>query len=220
MKNKKKNNLYKKFQKKFGVEKLGLMSGKRWREDPKGLLFSLSRYKFVSKLLHGKNEVLEIGCGDGWYSRIVKQSVKNLTISDVDEVFLNSAKSREKNWNFKYLNHNMLEGPTKKKYDAIYLLDVFEHIKKKNENVFLKNLGKSLNSSGVLITGTPSLEFQKYVKNPDPTHYNCKTKAQLEKSLLKYFKNVFIFSMNDELVHTGYEKMSNYFITLCTNKKY
>ena len=96
MKNKKKNNLYKKLQRKFGVEKLGLMSGKRWREDPKGLLFSLSRYKFVSKLLNGKNEVLEIGCGDGWYSRIVKQSVKNLTISDVDEVFLNSAKSREK----------------------------------------------------------------------------------------------------------------------------
>ena len=52
------------------------MSGKRWREDPRGLLFSLSRYKFVSKILEGKNDVLEIGCGDGWFSRIVKQTVK------------------------------------------------------------------------------------------------------------------------------------------------
>ena len=86
----------------------------------------------------------------------------------------------------------MLEGRQKKNMTQfIYLM--FEHIKKKNENIFLKNLSKSLNSSGVLITGTPSLEFQKYVKNPDPTHYNCKTKAQLEKALLKYFDNVLYF---------------------------
>ena len=95
MKNKKKNNLYKKLLKrKFGVEKLGLIGkdGEKIQRD-----YYLSRYKFVSKLLNGKNEVLEIGLwGDGWYSRIVKQSVKSSTISDVDEVFLNSAKSREK----------------------------------------------------------------------------------------------------------------------------
>ena len=136
MKNKKKNNLYKKLQRKFGVEKLGLMSGKRWREDPKGLLFSLSRYKFVSKLLNGKNEVLEIGCGDGWYSRIVKQSVKNLTISDVDEVFLNSAKSREKNWRFKYLKHNMLEGPQKKNMTQFIYLMFLSILKKKMRTYF------------------------------------------------------------------------------------
>ena len=34
MKNKKKT-IYIKISRKFGVEKLGLMSGKRWREDPK-----------------------------------------------------------------------------------------------------------------------------------------------------------------------------------------
>ena len=47
-------NVQHKFRKKHGLEKLGLMSNKRWIEDPRGLLFSLSRYKFVSKMLEGK----------------------------------------------------------------------------------------------------------------------------------------------------------------------
>ena len=87
-----KNHLHYQLSKKYGVEKLGLMSGKRWREDPRGILFTLSRYKFVSKLLQGKDQVLEIGCGDGWYSRVVKQTVKNLTLSDTDEIFLQNSK--------------------------------------------------------------------------------------------------------------------------------
>ncbi len=215
----KKKHYHQELEQKFGKESLGYMSGKRWREDPRGLLFSLSRYKFVSKILEGKNDVLEIGCGDGWFSRIVKQTVKNLTISDIDEIFLKSAKKREGNWKFNFLKHDMIKKSTKKKFDAIYLLDVLEHIEKKREKIFIKNISKSLKKQGVLITGTPSLEFQQHVKKPDPTHVNCKTKKELYNSLSGFFNNVFIFSMNDEVVHTGFEKMSNYFLTICTNKK-
>ena len=32
-----------------------------WINDPKHVLFTLSRYKFVSKLLEGYNKVLEVG---------------------------------------------------------------------------------------------------------------------------------------------------------------
>ena len=45
----------------FGREKLGLMSGGVWQEDPKRLGMVLSRYKFVAKMLAGKRKVLEIG---------------------------------------------------------------------------------------------------------------------------------------------------------------
>ena len=33
------------------------------------------------------------------------------------------------------------------------------------------------------------------------------------------FNNVFLFSMNDEVLHTGYYRMSNYLLTLCVGKK-
>ena len=88
----------------------------------KRLVFVLSRYKFVAKMLQDYEEVLEIGCGDAWPSRIVAQSVKNLTVSDFDPVFIEDAKSRhEDKWNMDYLIHNLIESPTKKLFNAIYL---------------------------------------------------------------------------------------------------
>ena len=35
----------------------------------------------------------------------------------------------------------------------------------------------------------------------------------------KHFENVFLFSMNDEMVHTGYSKMAHYLVAVCATKK-
>ncbi len=35
----------------------------------------------------------------------------------------------------------------------------------------------------------------------------------------EYFHNVFMFSMNDEVVHTGYHRMAHYVIALCAGRK-
>jgi hypothetical protein len=34
-----------------------------------------------------------------------------------------------------------------------------------------------------------------------------------------YFHNVFVFSMNDEVVHTGYYPMAHYLFAVCAGKK-
>ncbi len=40
------------------------------------------------------------------------------------------------------------------------------------------------------------------------------------KALLEhYFENVFLFSMNDEVVHTGYYPMAHYLFAVCCQKK-
>ena len=61
--------------KKRGIERLGLTTSWAWHDDPRHLLFSLSRYKFVAKLFTGCERVLEIGCADGFSTRIVAQQV-------------------------------------------------------------------------------------------------------------------------------------------------
>lgn len=68
----------------IGFARLGLMNNQVWHEDPRRLLFTISRYKFVSKMLSGCRNVLEVGCGDGFCARVVKQEVERLTISDFD----------------------------------------------------------------------------------------------------------------------------------------
>ena len=66
--------------KKFGEAKLGLASSYIWQNDPKSLVISLSRYKFVSKMLLGKDNVLEVGCGDSFQNRIVNLSATKTDI--------------------------------------------------------------------------------------------------------------------------------------------
>ena len=203
------------------IEKFGLDSNFKWMNDPRQFFISLSRYKFVSKILKGKNEVLEVGCADGFNSRVVKQSVKNLYISDSEDLFkkyFNKIKSSK--WKINFILNDFLKSKVKKKFDAIYSLDVLEHIPQKKENIFMNNVIYSLKKNGILILGIPALEFQKYSRPKNVSgHINCKTETELRSFLQKYFQNVLIFGMNDELVHTGFEKMCCYFLAVCVTKK-
>ena len=214
------NNVFK-IKKKFGITKLGMMANQVWIDDPKHFLFSLSRYKFVSKIFHNFNNVLEIGCGDGFYSTVVKQSVKKLTCIDFDAVFINDAKEKNnKKWKIKFVEHDIIKKKFKGLYDGVYSLDVFEHIKKKNEKTFIKNSISGLRKNGVYILGIPSLESQRYAsKTSKLGHVNCKSGDDFQKLLKKFFHNVFLFSMNDEVVHTGFVKMAHYIICICCVKK-
>ena len=194
---------------------LGSYSSYSWQNDPKHLVFSLARYKFVSKILNGKNNVLEIGAGDGFKSKIVDDTVKKLDLCDVTRSSKNEYDSYSPNKN-KYFLHDFIQKPTKKKYDAIYSLDVIEHINKNKCNRFVKNMKNSLKSRGVLIVGTPSLSSQKYAsKYSKKFHVNCFDKNDLHVYMNKYFANVFTFGMNDEVVHTGYDKMCHYIFAIC-----
>src|SRR5215470_16627518 len=58
---------------KFGLTSLGLMTNQVWYDDPRRLTFLLARYKFVSKMLSGRRNVAEVGCGDAFGTRIVQQ---------------------------------------------------------------------------------------------------------------------------------------------------
>ncbi|MFN7264275.1 MAG: hypothetical protein ACK5T5_05005, partial [Phenylobacterium sp.] len=50
-------------------------------------------------------------------------------------------------------------------------------------------------------------------------HVNCKTGEDLRAFMLKFFSNVFLFSMNDEVVHTGYAPMAHYLFAIGCGKR-
>ena len=120
------------------IDKMHLSSGKKlimgkhtsyaFKSDPKHLVFSMSRYKFVSKMLEGYNSVLEVGAGDGFQSEIVRQNVKNLTLSDIAEYnkkdYLNSFPNRSD-----YLIHDFTKKKLSKKCLSPSMYSI-EHEKK------------------------------------------------------------------------------------------
>ncbi len=199
-------------QEKGGAGVLGLTTSFFWEHDPKHLLFTLSRYKFAAKLVEGMKEVAEVGCGDATGARIVAGGVKKLDGYDFDPVFIENATAI--NTGIKKLQffvHDLLKQKLPKTYDAIYALDVIEHIMPKDESKFLRNTIQSLNPHGMLILGTPNLTSQVYASQPSKEgHVNCKAHDELRALLKKHFHTVLIFSMNDEVVHTGYGPMAHY----------
>jgi 2-polyprenyl-3-methyl-5-hydroxy-6-metoxy-1,4-benzoquinol methylase len=201
-----------------GATPLGLMANQVWHDDPRRLAFTLARYKFVSKMLSGCARVLEIGCADAFASRIVLQEVGSLTAVDFDPIFIADVQSRlDPRWPIDAHIHDMVQAPFAGEFDGIYALDVLEHISPEDEDRFLRNANASLIPTAAAIYGMPSLESQAHASAASKAgHVNCKTGGQLKATLSRHFKNVFIFSMNDEVVHTGYHPMAHYLLGLCT----
>jgi cyclopropane fatty-acyl-phospholipid synthase-like methyltransferase len=204
-----------------GYERLGLMTSESWRSDPKHLVFNLARYKFVAQMFADREKVLEVGCGDAFGTRIVRQRVRSLTAADFDPLFIKDAAARQSPpWTFDLLVHDLHEGPVPGRYDALYALDVLEHIAREKELEFLKTLLSCLDVNGAAIIGMPSLESQQYASQQSRIgHVNCKSAPDLKTLMEQFFYNVFMFSMNDEVVHTGFHKMAHYLFALCSGKR-
>jgi cyclopropane fatty-acyl-phospholipid synthase-like methyltransferase len=204
-----------------GFERLGLRSSESWHEDPKHLVFRLVRYKFVAKMLAGREHVLEIGCGDAFGTRIVQAEVGKLTATDFDPLFVQDVKQRMvPRWQFDVFVHDLLDGPMPGAFDAVYALDVLEHIAPAKERIFLENAFSPLGPHGVAIIGMPSLESQAYASSQSKAgHVNCKSAPDLKSLMEAFFHNVFMFSMNDEVVHTGYHKMAHYLFAVGAGRR-
>ncbi|SRR6266571_751948 len=206
---------------KSGLESLGLMTSQAWDDDPKRLAFTLARYKFVAKMLTGRKHVLEVGCADAFGTRIVCQEVREVTAVDFDPIFVDDVNRRMRpKWRFNCFVHDILESPVPGQFDAAYALDVLEHIQPSQEARFLENFAASLVPDGTAVIGMPSLESQDYASEISKAgHINCKSMPDLKRAMEKYFVNVFMFSMNDEIVHTGYHKMAHYLFALCVGRR-
>ncbi len=208
-------------EKQYGLTKLGTMSNQIWHDDPRRLVFMLSRYKFVAKMLSGREKAAEIGCGDAFGSRIVQQEVESLHVYDIDPIFIRGVEERTvSQWPLKAAVHDILSGPLPEKYNAIYSLDVIEHIDRAKEHLYINHIKQSLLPHGIVVIGAPTLESQRYASPQSKIgHINCKTGDEFRAFLQKYFHNVFAFSMNDEVVHTGFFPMAHYSFAVCSEVK-
>ena len=100
-------------------------------------------------------------------------------------------------------------------FDAAYSLDVIEHIEREREDQFLANLCAVMKPHGVVIIGTPNETAAPYASEwSQRGHINLKVHDELRALMSRYFENVFIFSMNDEVVHTGFSPMAHYLFAM------
>lgn len=202
--------------------KLGPYNIRGLFEDPKRFGFLISRHKFVAKMLSGQESVLEIGCQEGLGSLVVSKSVKRLVAIDFYRPhieFCLEAMSKPLP-NVEFVGHDIVAGPVPRNFDAAFSMDVIEHIDPTQEAVFLEHVCASLKDRGTFICGSPSLESQAYASETSRVgHINCKSSEDWRRTFLNYFETVFMFGMNDEVVHTGFPGMCHYIIAICVNPR-
>lgn len=208
----------------MGLCPLSIRASTMWRIDPKLLSFTLARHKFVAKMFSGFSRVLEVGCGDAFASRVLHPEVKEIHSIDFDPVFINDARKRlEPGWPVTLAVHDILkDGPYIRggKFDGAFSLDVIEHIPKPKEDLYLRNIAKSLHPKGVFICGSPSLESQPHASPPSKAgHINCKSGKALQALIGNHFYNTFLFGMNDEVLHTGFAPMCHYLFVLAVGPR-
>ncbi len=192
--------------------KLGPWTSYSLINDPKHMSFVLARYKFCAKMLEGKKTIMEIGSGDGFGLPMIAQVAEKVYAVDWDKRLLDGNAKRLKHLkNVEYLHVDLNKSTPNVKVDGAFLIDVIEHLEPEREKAFLNNIIKCLKANGILIIGTPNITASEYATSRSKVqHINLKSMNTLRELMERYFENVFMFGMNDEVLHTGYAPMCHY----------
>jgi hypothetical protein len=97
---------------------------------------------------------------------------------------------------------------------------VIEHIFPEHEDAFVARLASVLEPRGIAVIGTPNITSDQYANEHSRRgHVNLFSAERLRDLALAHFDNVFLFSANDEMVHTGFSPLAHYLLALCTGPR-
>jgi 2-polyprenyl-3-methyl-5-hydroxy-6-metoxy-1,4-benzoquinol methylase len=195
---------------------LGPWTSYSLRHDPKHIVFVLARYKFCAKMLEGRASALEVGPGDGIGLPILAQAVGKVYAVDWDPRLTEGNRQRLKDFpNIEHLTVDLNKSDIAVSVDAAVTIDVIEHIEPQTEDLFMRRIVRCLHPDGVLLTGTPNVTASSYASpRSEVQHINLKSMETLREMTERYCRNVFMFGMNDEVLHTGYAPLCHYIWSL------
>ena len=201
---------YENFDKK-GTFKVGPLTSEKMRIDPQYVMFQQARYKHAAKLLEKKSKVFDVGAGDGVGLPILCHYFSDVLAIDIDEHLLAQCRSSlDKDFKCDFLLHDFSNAPLGDEYDAGVCFDVMSLIPPDDELIWMRNISRSIKKDGMLVIGTQNKNIihlgnpKNHVDQP-----NFKDAEGLYNLLSKYFVNVILLAMNDEVLHTGKKRLAN-----------
>ena len=163
--------------------------------------------------------VLDGGCSEGFGTILLAEAATSCLGVDLDSDAIDVANQSVASDKLKFQLMDILTTDPGR-FDAVVTLDVIEHIFQDNEDAFVARLASVLEPHGVLIIGTPNITSDQYANEHSRRgHVNLFSADRLRDLGLKHFNNVFMFSANDEMVHTGFSPLAHYLLALCVDPK-
>lgn len=112
-------------------------------------------------------KILDIGCGIGWSSHEFAKSFPNSRVNAIDlsPVLVKTASMLfGEQENLTFHTYDLTQELPMDTYDAIIMIDVYEHIPKSDRFNFHTSIKKNLGSQGRLVLACPSKYHQAYLK--------------------------------------------------------
>lgn len=113
------------------------------------------RYHRIREILGLKGrKVLDLGCGDGYFSHLLASDGNKVTAADVSRARLDKFKKIAAEEKIKQVLYDGKRLPfVDRSFDAVVILEVIEHLV--NYEVVLKEIFRVLKKDGKIIVGTP-----------------------------------------------------------------
>ena len=115
--------------------------------------------------------ILDVGCGIGWTTYEIKKAFPDAYIAGIDlnDNNIEIAKRLFGDYGIEYSADDITQWSDKqdKQYDAIVMIDVYEHISVENRKVFHQVLAKSLSPDGYIIMTFPSVFKTRHDKDDE-----------------------------------------------------
>ena len=197
--------------------------GRHWsynlHNDPKRLAFVLARYRFAASMLPSGKSLLELGCSEGIGLPLLCRKADSYTGIDYDASAIVTAQKNYSGERHRFV-HDDFMGKRYGYFGGVVSLDVIEHIDRRYENQFLETVCLNLDHDGVCVIGTPNVTSEQYASEASRTgHINLYDAPRLAALLEQEFANVFMFGMNDEVAHVGFNPMAHYLMAVGCNRK-
>lgn len=180
----------------------GANSSAEFRNDPKRIVFELSKYKFAAKIGVDAESILELGCGDGVATSILAENARSyLGIGSSTLDISHAKKTYEQNECVQFeVNdfHNTKYGT----FDLVVSLDSYDSTASMQLEKLVATMTDNLREHGIGIVGI----WNKNGEFPGT--------GSLEKILEAHFEKILFFGMNEEVVHTDINPSTSYIFAI------
>lgn len=184
-------------------------------ENTLHLLIRLARYKFAARLIKNTDTVLEVGSGTGVGSLFLSQHAKQVVGLEIKQSEVEEAKGINRRDNVTFLCQDFFEYQPETPVDTIVALDVIEHLTPELGEKMIARMAEIIQPNGMIIVGSPSI-YSYAFQSPQSqaSHIHCYDQKELVNVIERYFGRTLAFSMNDEIVHTGFPKLAWYYFVI------
>ena len=232
-----------------GLPTQSLQASRLWQDDEARLASHLAHYRFIAAVIGVRHDVAEYGCASPTGTRLILQQSRKMTLFDPRPLVVGDLQWRfQDDWRFEARLHDIISKPLSRQANSAYCVDFLQYISRDEEDIFVRNLRDSLSREfDFLLIGSPSYGAggppgTQHALGADAAHgmaaqsnrdnLACQTRtargqaaiyrrtgAELKALTERFFHNVFMFSMVDDIAQPGIQPNAEHIFALSCGKK-